>query len=74
MITIIVNSGMVNIDDDDIAYANIQNLYKNGHGCGLQLNEELEPLREEILNYCNLISSSIYKLQEKIEEVKKWVT
>ena len=70
MITITINRGMIDIDDDGIAYANIQNMYENGHGVGLQLNKELEPLREEILTKCNLISSTIYKLQDKIKEVK----
>lgn len=61
---IAVNKGMVNIDGDNIAYGNIAGMYQQGNGHGLQLNEHLEPKREEILKHCSGIAEHVYELQK----------
>lgn len=61
---ITTQSGMVNIDNDDIAYSNIRNMYTTGDGVGLQLSELLEHKRGEIIDMCAEIAGSIYELQD----------
>lgn len=64
---IIVMDCMVNIDSEDLSYGNIQNMY-NGHdsnftdGHGIQLNPLIESKERELLELCDTISSSIYKI------------
>ena len=71
--------GMVNIDSEDLAYSNIRGMYQtdDGHGLGLteapasaerQLTEELEVKRKEIMTACAEIATSIYKLQDILDE------
>jgi len=57
---------MVNIDNDDIAYANIRDMYLSGDGHGLQLSERLEHKRGEIIDICGEIASKVYELQDII--------
>lgn len=60
--------GMVNLDcKDEIAYSNIANMYTTGDGCGVQLSERLEPKRDQILSFCNVIADKIYELQDIIK-------
>ena len=56
--------GMVNIDADGISYGNIKGLYKTGDGHGLQLDERLEPMRDNISRLCYSIAKQIYELDE----------
>lgn len=56
--------GMVNIDNDDIFYGNIRNMYTSGHGNGLQLSEKFEHKRGEIIDICGKIADRIYELQD----------
>lgn len=55
---------MVNIDNDDIAYGNIRNMYTSGNGNGLQLSERFEHKRGEIIDICSEIADKIYELQD----------
>lgn len=68
MIKISHYKNMANIDSHEIAYGNIRYMYLTGNGCWLQLEENLEPHREEILKLCGSISDSLYRLQDLIEE------
>jgi len=61
---ITITDGMVNIDGSNLAYGNIRNMYKNGNGHGLQLNESQESKRAEILELCQKISDLSYALFE----------
>jgi hypothetical protein len=68
---VVHESGMVNIDIDDVlAYANIRNMYtENRDGVGMQLDEKFEDKRYEIFDVCDELSALIYKLQDTIESV-----
>ncbi|MFA7287402.1 MAG: hypothetical protein WC055_00835 [Melioribacteraceae bacterium] len=57
---------MVNIDNFEICYGNIRNMYTtgNGNGNGLQLSERLEHKRGEIIDICAEIANKIYELQD----------
>ena len=61
---ITTQAGMVNIDNEDIAYGNIRNIYTTGDGVGLQLSERLEHKRGEIIDMCDEIADRIYALQD----------
>lgn len=61
---VVVMKGMVNIDNNDIAYANVRRMYRTGNGAGLQLSEKLEPKREEILRVMDELSEKIYELED----------
>ena len=52
-------NGHVNIDSDDFAYSLIANMYKTGHGNGLQLNNEDDRAKTEKM--CYAISEAILK-------------
>jgi hypothetical protein len=65
---ITVHQDMVNIDSDNIAYANIKDMYTTGNGSGLQINEEHEIYCLEIQNTCDRIAQEIYNLQEILGE------
>jgi len=64
---ILVQKGMVSIDNDEIAYGNIEEMYQSGDGIGLQLSERLEHKRGEIISLCGEISDKIYELYSVIE-------
>ena len=64
---ITTQKGMVNIDNNEIAYSNIRKMYTTGAGQGLQLSEELEPKRGEIISICAEIADRIYNLQDILE-------
>jgi hypothetical protein len=51
--------GLVNIDGDNFSYSVIAGMYKNGHGEGLQINNEND--RENITLLCRELSSAIFK-------------
>lgn len=59
-------NGMVNIDSDDISYANIKGLYKKGDGFGLQLNNEEKRLKIE--EACHLIAQHLYELETLLKQ------
>jgi len=59
---------MIDIEAAGLLYCNIKQMYKNGHGYGLQLDEELEQVRDKIKNACDKIAGSIYELQDILEE------
>lgn len=61
---IIVQEGMININNDDIAYSNIRNMYVTGNGNGLQISKRLEHKRGEIIDICSEIADKIYELQD----------
>lgn len=63
---ITMQEGMININNDDIAYCNIRNMYVTGNGNGLQISERLEYKRGEIINMCAEIADKIYELQDII--------
>ena len=60
--------GMVSIDSDEIVFSSIKDMYKTGHGYGLQLSERLEPKRKLITEICNEIAEQIYELQDILGE------
>jgi hypothetical protein len=62
-----IQSGMVNVDSKEFAYANIRNIYKDGAGSGLQLNENLEHKRGELLDILNDISDKFYALEDALK-------
>lgn len=64
---IVIDMGMVNIDDENICYANIKDMYKQGNGSGLQIAEHLEPKEDEIQSTCDQISALLYKLEDLIK-------
>lgn len=64
MMRIQVFDGMVSIDDESMSYSNINNMYKTGSGHGLQLSNEQEHKRGEVLYICGSISEKIYELQD----------
>lgn len=68
IVLITAQSGMVNIDNQHIAYGNIRNMYKTGDGNGLQIEAKLEYKRKEILDICGEIADKIYKLQDILKE------
>ena len=51
--------GMVNIDSDDICYANIPNMYntESGNGYGLQTTNRVK--REAVKVMCNKITDAV---------------
>lgn len=61
-ITAVHQDGMVNIDSDNLSYANIRGLYKNGDGHGLQLNDEAK--RKEAEKLCISITDKLYALNQ----------
>ena len=61
-ITAVHANGMVNIDSDNLSYANIQGLYKAGDGHGLQINDETK--RTEAEKLCALITDSLSALNK----------
>jgi hypothetical protein len=64
---VIVMKNMVAITGDNIAYSHIAGLYKDGHGHGLQINEEDEQFRDEILKLCDGIAENIHALRVILE-------
>jgi len=65
---IVYYNGHVNIDSDNFNYFLIANMYKTGHGNGLQLNNEEDRTKTEKM--CYSISEAILKFHgvEKKEE------
>ena len=63
-ITVVHQDGMVNIDSDNLAYANIRGMYKSGDAHGLQLNDESK--RAEAEKLCVNIADSLYALSRLI--------
>jgi len=57
--------GMVNIDGDNIAYANIRHMYKVGDGVGIQTSLEDNKEAKEI---CNAIAMLMYELRAALNE------
>lgn len=71
-IKVLVDMGMVNIDTDDFAYANIRNMYKgNRNGAGIQLSERLETNRDDITETCDQLSKLLYKLDDLLKDTTK---
>ena len=64
---ITTQKGMINIDSPDIFYGNIRDMYSTGIGNGLQLSENLEHKRGEIINLCSQIAEKIYELQDILD-------
>lgn len=64
---ITIHKGMINIDGDEIAYGNIEDMYTTGDGVGLQLSERLEHKRGEIIDLCGYITDKLYELQHIID-------
>jgi len=58
----ILVDGMVNIDSEHIAYANIDDMYKNGDAVGLQLNNE--SIRDSVTSFCNNITDDLRTLNK----------
>ncbi len=57
-LTVIRHKGMVNIDNDDIAYARIEEMYiGNQDGVGLQINNESQ--RDVIQSMCDTIADAV---------------
>ena len=61
---VVIQDNMVDIDGNKIIYADIRNMYENGNGCGLQLTEDVEYKRNEILDLCGEIAERLYKLHD----------
>ena len=62
---IIYNMGMLNIDTENMLYANIRNMYQNGkNGAGIQLSESLDNKRDDITDICDKIANLIYRLYD----------
>lgn len=61
-----INPGMVDISAPGMEYGNIMGMYQNGDAHGLQINEELEPQRREIIDLCDSIAGKIYELQSLV--------
>jgi hypothetical protein len=59
-----IHGGMVKIDSEKMMYANIRNMYVNGNGSGLQLIEDIEHKRGEIVDLCAQIADSLYQLED----------
>ncbi len=64
---ILTPQGMIDIEAAGLLYCNIKQMYKTGHGYGLQLDKELEQARDKIKNTCDKIANSIYELQDILE-------
>jgi hypothetical protein len=60
---------MVDISSDEIAYGNIEGMYWDGNGHGLQLSERLEHKRGEIIDLCSDIADKIYELSKAKSEM-----
>ncbi|WP_133309229.1 hypothetical protein [Parashewanella curva] len=59
--------GMVNIDSDKIAYANIKDMYKHGNGSGLQLDRYVtDEQRDKIHSLCCSIAEKMYELEAEL--------
>jgi len=65
---IVYYNGHVNIDSDDFAYSLISNMYKTGHGVGLQLNDEED--RQWVGRMCYELSEVILKYSGDEKEIK----
>ncbi|WP_415913267.1 hypothetical protein [Neptuniibacter sp. QD37_11] len=65
-----VQNGMVNIDSDHLAYANIQNMYEAGHGTGIQVDPQINN-SDAVSETCNQIAELIYKLQKQLASDSK---
>jgi len=65
---ITVQNGIVKIETGSIAYANVQDMYQFGSGQGLQISENLEHKRGEIISLCGDIADKIYELKRIIGE------
>jgi len=59
---------MIDIEAAGLLYCNIKQMYKTGHGYGLQLDKELEQVRGKIKNACDKIAEDVYGLQDILEE------
>lgn len=66
MLKVTAHNGMVDITGNGISYGNIAKMYKNGHGHGLQVDENLEQKREQIMRLCDEVSEKIYALQSLV--------
>lgn len=60
-------NGMTNIDCSSISYGNIKHMYTTGDGHGLQLNQNQEHKRGEILDICAKISDALQELEEVLK-------
>ena len=67
-ITAVCQDGMVNIDSENLAYANIRGMYKTGDGHGLQLNNEA--IRVEAEKLLVSITDNLYALHQLITAEK----
>lgn len=65
---VIVDLGMINIDGVTFSYSNIENMYKTGHGFGLQLDEHVEHKRDEITQLCHEVTDKLYELARLTKE------
>ena len=64
---ITTQKGMINIDSSEICYGNIRGMYNTGNGNGLQLSQNLEHKRGEIIDICSQIAEKIYELQDILD-------
>ncbi len=67
-ITVVHQDGMINIDGEDLSYANIRGMYKTGDGHGLQLDDESK--RTEAEKLCVSIADSLYALTKLMASEK----
>jgi len=63
-----VTYGMVNIDSDNIAYANIKDMYKDGNGAGLQVNLSEKGNKKSVLKICDEIAGLFYTLEQHLKD------
>lgn len=55
----------IDIENEDINYSNIKDMYKTGNGHGLQCSEDLN--FENVQRLCAEISTAIYKYCDTLE-------
>ncbi|MGD1523966.1 hypothetical protein [Vibrio owensii] len=73
LIVEVLPNGMLSIDDKighHIKYANIKGMYKteSTQGSGLQTNSINDELNGKIKAKCDLIATSLYELQDLLDE------
>lgn len=60
--------GMVNIDCPEMAYSNIKNMYKDGDGTGIQVDEEHVGKEKELMANCDKAAKALYRMHELLYE------
>ncbi len=63
-------NNMFTIKDEDIYFSLMENMYKTGHGIGLQINSAKD---SKVLDQCNKLYDEVLKLDSMLKEIENGV-